>query len=335
MKRKYVFGDGFDKLTVYDVMRMTHLNVSFGLIKNNLVTVDHLKHLDRIPIYKKINPDLKVILSIGGWAADGFSQAADTQETRAIFTKSAMDIVYQWDFDGIDIDWEYPCSPQAGIAYGPQDKKNFTYLMQDLRKALDAGETKTGREYILSCAVGASQSFIDSTEMDEVAKVCTFVNLMTYDMRGGFQRLTGHHTNLYSQTGDENGPSGALTVKLFNDAGVPLEKMVYGAAFYGRVWKDVFSTDQNGLNQASPGVGSGGGDYDQIAALIGKDGFVRYWDDQAKAAYLFNGTTFISYDDANSLKEKCKFIKEKGLAGLMYWAYGSHTLFNVVDENLK
>ena len=158
---------------------------------------------------------------------------------------------------------------------------------------------------------------------------------MTYDMRGGFQKLTGHHTNLYPQTGDENGPSGALTVKLFNDAGVPLEKMVYGAAFYGRVWKDVFSTDQNGLNQASPGVGSGGGDYDQIAALIGKDGFVRYWDDQAKAAYLFNGTTFISYDDADSLKEKCKFIKEKGLAGLMYWAYGSRTLFNVVDENLK
>ena len=72
----YIMENTVNDLRVYDIMRITHLNIAFGLIRDNVVTVDHLQYLDRIAVYKRINPQLKVILSIGGWGADGFSQAA-------------------------------------------------------------------------------------------------------------------------------------------------------------------------------------------------------------------------------------------------------------------
>lgn len=340
MKRKYMLApyimeNTVNELRVFDIMRMTHLNISFGLIKDGAVTVDHLQYLDRIEKYKLINPDLKVILSIGGWGADGFSQAAETAEGLQKFADTAMEIVFKWDFDGIDIDWEYPCSDKAGIAYGPQDKVNFTLLMQKLRSSLDKGGEKTGKSYSLSCAVGGGDYFVEGTEMDKVSAVCDYINLMTYDLRGGFETVTGHHTSLYPQTGDESGPCGVNVVEMFYKAGVPYEKMVLGSAFYGRRWDKVTSTANNGLMQKSEGVGGGGGGFEEIKHFyVNKNGFTRYWDEQAKAPYLFNGESFISYDDEISVAEKCKYVKEKGLMGIMYWAYSSPTLFDVMAENL-
>lgn len=340
MKRKYMLAPYIKESTVnllrvYDIMRMTHLNISFAHVKNDVVTVDHLKYLDGISIYKKINPDLKVIISIGGWGADGFSQAATTEKGRKTFAETAMDIVYKWDFDGIDIDWEYPSSDQAGIAYSKDDKVNFTLLMEELRRVLDEGKAKNGKSYTLCCAVGGGDYFVEGTEMDKVAKVCDYINLMTYDLRGGFAHTTGHHTNLYPQTGDENGICGVYTVEMFHRAGVPYEKMVLGAAFYGRRWDNLLTTDNNGLMQESEGTGLGGGDFETLKNdFINKNGFVRYFDDNAKAPYLFDGKSFISYEDEESIKAKCQYVKEKGLYGIMYWAYGSPTLFDAIADNL-
>lgn len=340
MNRKYVFAPYVldkeaDRLRVVDIMRITHLNVAFAHVKDSVVTVDHLNNLDRIKAYKAINPELKVILSIGGWGADGFSQAAMTKEGRESFAKTSMDIVRKWEFDGLDIDWEYPCSDQAGIAYGPYDKENYTYLLEELRAALDAQGKVDGKPYLLTSAVGGEQYFIDGTEMDKVAKILDFINLMTYDLRGGFTNVCGHHANLATQTGDLNGPSSMRTVELYHKAGVPYDKMVLGAAFYGRVWSDVSSTENNGIGQIAGTMGFGGGDYDMIRnELIGKDGYVRYYDEQAKAPYIFNGKNFISYEDEDAIKAKCDYVQEKGLAGMMYWVYGCHDLFEVIAKEL-
>lgn len=332
----YIMENSVDAVRVCDVMRMTHFNIAFAHVKDSVVTVDHLNHLNRIAIYKKINPELKVILSIGGWGADGFSQAAKTKEGRETFAKTAMDIVEKWDFDGMDIDWEYPCSDQAGIAYCPEDKPNFTLLLEELRKTLDKEGQKNNKSYLLTAAVGGEQYFIDGTEMDKVAEILDFVNLMTYDLRGGFTDITGHHTNFGPQTGDENGPSSVRTVKIFHNAGVPYEKMVLGSAFYGRMWTGITSKENNGLGQKAAGNGIGGGGYDKLKAeFIDKNGYTRYFDEQAKAPYLFNGDSFITYEDEVSLKAKCEYVKENDLAGMMYWAYGSADLFEVMYENLK
>lgn len=329
--------DGINQLRVYDVMRITHLNIAFGLIHDDVVTVDHLNYLDRIPVYKAINPDLKVILSIGGWGADGFSQAAMTAKGIESFCSSAMDIVVKHDFDGIDIDWEYPCSDQAEIAYSPKDKENYTLLMQALRDHLTETGKKTGKAYLLTTAVGGEQYYIDGTEMDKIAQIVDYVNLMTYDLRGGFTHFAGHHTGLYPQTGDENGPSSLRTVELFHNAGVPYEKMVLGSAFYGRRWNGIKDPGtMHGLGMEAETLGNGRGKrFDLLDDdVVAFNGFTRYRDEQAKAPYLFDGHDFISYEDEQSIADKCAFLKEKGLAGMMYWAYGNHKLFEAVIKNL-
>lgn len=331
----YIMENSVHSMRVSDLLRMTHLNIAFGHVKDNIVSVDHLKYLDRIAIYKKVNPELKVILSIGGWGADGFHQAAKIKEGRETFAKTAMDIVRKWDFDGIDIDWEYPCSDQAGIAYGPEDKVNFTLLLEELRQALDAQGAVDGKKYLLTAAVGGEAYFIEGTEMDKVAKILDYVNLMTYDLRGGFTHITGHHASLGPQTGDENGPCSMRTVQIYHEAGVPYEKMILGAAFYGRMWEGVTSTENNGLGQKAKTVGSGRVTFDiQDEEQIRLHGYTKYFDEQAKAPYLFDGKNFISYEDTASIKAKCEFVKEKGLAGMMYWAYGNHVLFEAMHENL-
>lgn len=331
----YIMEPSIYSLRVWDLMRMTHLNMSFALIHDDIVTVDHLQFLDRIAVYKRVNPALRVNISIGGWGADGFSQAAASPAGRARFIESALAIVRKWDFDGIDIDWEYPCSDKAKIAYCPDDKHNFTLLMQELRQSLNAAGKESGTIYELSCAVGGGAYFVEGTEMDEVAKVVDYVNLMTYDLRGGFEYITGHHTNLYPQTGDENGPSGVQTVELFHKAGVPYDKMVYGSAFYGRMWDNVKTGDHNGLGQPSDGTGGFGGIFDLLDDdAAASHGFTRYWDEQAQAPWLWDGKRFISFEDTRSLKAKCDYVKEKGLAGLMYWAYGNHKLFEIPAHEL-
>lgn len=329
----YMMENTVTEMRLYDLLRMTHLNISFAHVKEGgNVSVEHLSYLSWIGYYKKVNPQLKVILSIGGWGADGFSQAAMTEEGRRTFVQTSLEILKKWNFDGIDIDWEYPCSDQAGIAYDPADKHNFTLLMKALREGLD----QTQKGLLLTVAVGGEQYYIDGTEMDQISQYVDYVNLMTYDLRGGFTKTAGHHTNLFPQTGEPNGPSSERTIALFHQAGVPYEKMVLGSAFYGRKWDGISDPgDHFGLGQEASTAGVGHANFDlQDEEAIKRNGYTRYWDDQAKAPYLFNGRDFISYEDPVSLKYKCDFIKNKGLAGLMYWAYGNPPLFDTVAHEL-
>ena len=329
----YVTKNKIDEVRVKDLMRMTHLNISFAHVKDAIVTVDHLTFLDRLVVFKRINPELKILLSIGGWGADGFSQAADTKEGRESFAKTSLAILEKWDFDGVDIDWEYPSSDQAGIAYGPQDKVNYTLLLQELRDTFD--NASGGKKYLLTSAVGGEQYFIDGTEMEKVVKILDFVNLMTYDLRGGFTDVAGHHASLGKQTGQEDGPCGMRTVEIFHKAGVPYNKMVLGAAFYGRKWAGIKTQDCNGLGQKAATKGVDRIDFDLQNEEVAKQyGYTLYHDDQAKAPFYFNGTEFISFEDRASIKAKCDFVKEKGLAGMMYWEYGDDRLFDEMAANL-
>lgn len=158
--------------------------------------------------------------------------------------------------------------------------------------------------------------------MGEVHPLLDFIQLMTYDMRGGFQVLTGHHTNLFTPPGDLFRISADASARLFEAAGVPREKLVLGAAFYSRLWRGV-PDRQQGLHQMAATTGGYGPDFTELdEAYIGKNGFERYWDEDAQAPYLFDGQTFISYDDEQSIAAKCAYIAERGLGGLMFWEYG-------------
>ena len=176
---------------------------------------------------------------------------------------------------------------------------------------------------MLTIAAGGGAYYLKGVEMQEVIKYLDYVQLMTYDLRGGFQTLTGHHTNLYAPELDLFAASTDEAVCDFMAAGVPAEKIVIGVAFYSRMWKGVPNVD-NGYLQMAETVGTYGPSYGGLVEdYINKNGFVRHWDDVCKAPYLFNGDTFISYDDEESITHKMKYMHEKGLFGAMYWEYGT------------
>jgi len=327
----YVTDEALQGVTAEDAGRLTHINLAFGLIKDGLLDMSGLPHIGEVERIRKLNPKLRIVLSVGGWGAGGFSLMARTEEGRKEFANSCLREVEKYRLDGIDIDWEYPCNSSAGIDSDPSDRTNFTLLLQALRDVL-------GEDRILSIAAGAGNYSIKDTEMDKVAAVCNYVQLMTYDIRGGFLREAGHHTNLFTNSDDRLKGSVKSSVDACHAAGVPLDRIVIGAAFYARSWSGVHAAN-HGFLQPAETVGTYGSGYTGLVEnFINKNGFIRYWDDEAKAPFLFNGSTFISYDDPESIRHKCSYLKEQGLKGIMYWEHGcdpSRQLLSAIWEAMQ
>lgn len=321
MRGGYAMNPALSTVTEKDVHMLTHLNLAFGLIKDGVVDLRILPDIGRIGQLRQWNPELKIILSVGGWGAGGFSAMAMTEEGRRAFAISCREAVEKYGLDGIDIDWEYPCSGAAGIDFDPRDRENFTLLLRTLRDTL-------GREKSLSAAVGAAQSCVDDMEMDKVAEILDYVQLMTYDLAGEFPGKAGHHAGLAISR---------KVVERYHDAGVPYGKMVLGAAFYGRHFQ-VQSAENHGLWQ-SAGEGLPGPTFGEITERFRKEGGYReYWDEEGEAAYLFNGETFISFESPEAIRRKCEFAREKGMKGIMYWEHGNdatRTLLGVIAEHMR
>lgn len=316
----YVFDKGNLNLRSSDAKFLTQINYSFGLIKNGRVTGDHWQGIKTFESFIKKNPHILPVLAVGGWGADGFSQAAATKEGRELFAQSTIELMEAHGFLGVDIDWEYPGSSVAGITSSKDDKENFALLLQQLRSDLDKLTKADGKPRYLSIAVGASQEQANNLAGKNLGTILDQVNVMTYDLRG-FEKTTGHHTNLYSQTGDEaSAISGDAAITAFANVGIPRSKLVLGTAFYGRAWRSVSGGD-DGLGQKAETSGNKHYVYDEIKKLIAGGTFEEYWDEQAKASYLFDGSTFISYESTQSIALKGKYAVAKGLQGAMFWEY--------------
>lgn len=323
----YVAGyNGLINTETLDVAKLTHINYAFVDIKDSLAWLHNEKtdttNFRLLNLLKEKNPNLKIMISIGGWSwSKNFSNAVLTESSRKAFAASAAQIVHQHSLDGVDIDWEYPNMRGDGNVFRPEDKQHYTLMFAELRHALDSIQQKTKKIYQLTTAVGGFQEFIRNTEMDKAQQYLDYINLMTYDYSWG---VAGHHTNMYTSTDNPNENSADKAVKAYMAAGVPPAKLVIGMAFYGRAGI-VASTDNHGLNQKIVSPARGGGFTYLKDSVIGRNGFVRYWDDKAQAPYLFNDSTktFISYDDEISVRIKCKYVQYNQLGGVMFWEYSS------------
>jgi chitinase len=247
-----------------------------------------------------------------------------------------VDIVATYHLDGVDIDWEYPGMIGDSNVYRPEDRQHFTNLFKNLREKLDALGTQTGKKYLVTTAIGGSLGFLQHTQMDVAQQYLDYINLMSYDL-DGYDNMAGHHTNLLSPPNMPYIYSADVCIQNLKKVGVDLSKVVMGIAFYGK-GKVVAGTDNNGLYQIPVKRTRAGGFTYIKDSLVNQKGFVRYWDDESKAPYLFNADQkiFITYDDEQSVKEKCKYIKKHKLAGAMFWEYFSdpkHYLLKVIDEN--
>lgn len=289
---------------------------------------------------RRANPQLKVLVSVGGWGGDHFSEAALTDASRARFAESAIALVRTHDLDGIDIDWEYPTLPGPGISHRPQDRENFSRLLETLREQLDAlGRAQDPRHYLLTIAAADGQA-AQGLEIARIARVLDWINLMSYDFYGSLTATTGHHTALHrSLSAAADSRATDVAVEEFLAAGVPPNKLNIGVAFYGRGFAEV-GAHNHGLNQP---FGRDGGflSWRELSTdYVDRQGFVRHWDAQAQAPFLWNAQSrrFISYDDPQSLRAKAAFVRKRGLGGIMYWEHRQNAdeqLLDVVREGLR
>ena len=337
---------GWSTPAVIHPEKLTHINFAFARItaagQAALADGGLEASLLRLIALKKTNSRLKVIVSIGGWMAEGFSDAALTDASRALFADSAVELLRRFSADGIDIDWEYPGQGVAGIKYRAEDRHNFSLLLKALRDELDLASAADGRirenHYSLSIA-SADGEYFDHTEMGTLHTYLDWINVMTYDFFNSLTLTTGHHAGLYKSAAalstDRDADS---SIKQHLDAGIPPEKIVLGVAFYGRGFTDVRPLNK-GLNQPY-GRFEAAHDYSELAnSFIGRQGFVRYWDDRAKSPYLWNraSRTFITYDDPQSIRAKVQYVKAHHLGGMMFWELSedrNEELLDVIARSL-
>ena len=272
---------------------LTHINFSFAKINDDFETLyirdKKQNRLRQIVGLKAQNPKLKVLLSVGGWGAGNFSEMAADDTHRLNFCKNCLKAVQDYGLDGIDIDWEYPTSSSAGISSSPNDKRNFTYLLRDLRTTL-------GDDLLVTMASEASGNYID---WSSCIQYLDFVNIMSYDMG----KPPYHNAALYPSPKTKMSCDEAVAKHLAK--GVPLNKMNLGLAFFGRVDREILTGDEL--------------DYNEILPIMGN--YTKCWDPTAMVPFLTtaSGTMVLSYDDEESIGLKADYVKQKGLLGAMYW----------------
>lgn len=317
--------------------KLTRINYAFANLQNGQIVegfAHDAENFAALNALKHDNPSLTVLVSIGGWTWSGdFSDMALTEQSRKIFIDSAVKFVEKYQLDGLDIDWEYPGMSGDSHRYRPEDKQNYTLLLKELRSRFDHEKKSLHRRLLISIATGASTEFLEHTEMARVQKYVDTVNLMSYDYYvPSWDKTTGHHAPLFTNPADPKKISADRTIHEYESAGVPAKKLVLGVPFYGKSWSQV--PDQtHGLFQPGKEAPNTYLPYNSLTSLQA-DGYIRYWDAQASAPYLYNRDTqtFISYEDPESLKKKCEYVIDHKLAGVMFWEYSGDSANTLLDS---
>ncbi|HLX25195.1 MAG TPA: glycoside hydrolase family 18 protein [Usitatibacter sp.] len=306
--------------------------------------------LEALAKAKRAHPHLRLMASVGGWNwSNRFSDMASDFVTRSQFIASSLEVLRRYDFDGIDIDWEYPASIGVACAAGqktcdrPEDKDNFATLGRELRAALDRAGAADGKRYLFTVAAGADAKYVfdgskSSAWLANLARSTDWINLMTYDYHGTWERAAYFVAPLARDEADPNAANVESSVRLFLDQGIEPSKLALGAPFYGKGWSGC-EAGPDGSVLYAPCAGLAREDHEasfEFAYLVdegflsrdeeglytrGGRGFVRHWDAAAKAPWLYNPQTrvFIAYDDETSIREKARFARQAGLRGMMFW----------------
>jgi chitinase len=330
----YWHGDA-KEVEKYHIKKITHLIYCFLHLDGNILKAnDHDKiHFKELIKLKKINPDLKILISLGGWGGcETCSDIFSTKKARTQFSNSVLSILSKYNLDGIDLDWEYPALPSLpGHSYSSEDKHNFTLLIEKLRKTI-------GKKYTISFAAGGFEEFLmKSVEWEKIMPLIDFVNLMNYDIINGNSTYTGHHTPLFSNKFQNE--STQFTVNFLIDKKIPKEKIVIGAAFYGRIFENVDSIN-NGLYR--PGKFNAYVNFKDLDKVVNKEnGFDFYYDSISKAAWAYNKSQklFATYDDKFSVKNKANYVMDENLGGIMFWSlngdYYDNGLLDIIYNILE
>jgi chitinase len=304
---------------------------------------------------KELHPNLKVLISLGGQAGNvaGFVTGAGSAAGRAALASSCIGMFVKGNvatgitapglFDGFNIDWEFP---------GPTDKENFTALLKEFRKQLNALSKTTGKKYVLTFDSPSSPKKYVNIDLKAAAAQVDFLTIDGYDYASADEKKTNESSSLYDTPLDPVYADARYidaTVKAYLKAGVPAAKYTMGLPLYAVGWtgapdvnhglyqnatgpSPVLLADGSGLcpnpdkAHASPGcdtvLTAGFATYSTIENLTNKSGYVAWYDSARVGATLYNPATgtFYTYDNPESVAAKTAYIKKQKLGGAYVWA---------------
>lgn len=318
--------------------RFTQLNYAFAKIQDGRAALGDpardAQTLRELTALRRRNPDLKIVLSIGGWDESAyFSDAAASASSRTAFAQSCLDLLTVHGLDGIDLDWEYPVSGgAAGVIHRPQDGENFTLLLQALRKALDQQGRRDGKTYVLTIAGAVDSGYLKNIEPQAVAEAVDHIFLMTYDLHGPWDAWADFNAPLYAPS---DGPAryrssvdGGISAWL--DRGVPAEKLVLGIPLYGYIYQGV-SGGSGGLYSRFTAAQSVS--WDKIKAqYLNSTAYKQLRHSEARVPYLYGNRSFLSYDDEASAAAKAALARDRGLGGVGFWELSQDTAGDLIES---
>lgn len=306
---------------------------------------------------------IRVLIVINGAVKESLQamvKLSNDDTTRKIFVNNILDLVLSYNFDGVDIDWEFPGTSGLDGFTTDIDKVNLNKLLRDLRKGLDNIQDERGTNYVLSTAIPSTSwgskryDFIGDDVLGGINTYCDYVNMMSYDLNNG--SYTTHLSPCYSSSAANDYKFGCVygTIR-FTELGLDKEKIILGCAAYGKSYKiteAVDSTKENialglkgtliKLENVIGSYSSGTLYYSGVYNLLNDSNYQNYTEysnGKVVGSYLYNKTNniFITYDSVLAIKEKCNYALENGL-GIMIWAYGedaTDTIVNTICDNLK
>jgi len=301
---------------------------------------------------KRENPKLKSILSVGGWnfndcsfdqlpgqgkdSCEIFTTIAGSEENTRTHAKHVIDFLRTWRFDGYDIDWEYPVVAGHNSLSGnatPQDYNNYVRFLHILREEFEEESKRSGLpRLLLTAAIGVGKQNVEvAYNIPAMSLSLDLISMMTYDLHGAWDDVTGFNTPLYATEADiekyEYPLSVSWAVDYWLDHGARADQLLLGFASYGRGFKLSQKDCTTPLCPVSGPCAMGSATkekgylaYYEIQDMI-KKGAVRHWDDDRKAPYIVTQDgAWVGYDDEESYKYKLDYLKKKGLRGTIVWA---------------
>jgi chitinase len=321
---------------------------------------------------KQLYPNLKILISIGGWNPPTYNQAfaaaSASTSTRQAFVSSCVSTFIQGNiasgltvpnlFDGFDIDWEFPnASESAG----------FTALITEFRNELTTLSGTTGKTYqvVADLAAGAStpgagvdsgsDGGYDTIDIPGLSAQLDFLNVDGYNYSGDWSLATDDASPLYDDSLDTANalyPNNSIdyTVKYYLGKGAPAAKYTMGMPAYGVGWTGGLTSTNCGMYQTAtslatiandPLATSGMATYRSIESALSAGGYTVCYDSTRVDVNAFNSSTSTvwNYDNPTSIAAKVAYIKANGLGGTYVWAVkdddASGSLTTALGNGLK